>query len=129
MEFTHQRRGETDVFTTTDPAGNELANGSGEGRRVVAASVYTVAPLQHYDPHENRMVTVTPERWSASIEMDEPDRFHERSVYGGFYNNRKEAETWIAAMLGDDGGSSSGAEAEAEAESRATRGCIASEHR
>ena len=68
----------------------------------MAASVCTVSPLQHYDHHENRMVTVIPQRWSPNIEMDEPDRFHERSVYGGFYDEREDAEAWIAAMLGDD---------------------------
>ena len=115
MRFTHERRGETDVFTTTDPAGRELANGSGEGRRVVSASVYTVAPLRHYDPNENRMVVVVPSRWSADIEMDSPDRFHDRAVHGGIYNERGEAEAWIAAMLGDEAGESDEAEAGAPA--------------
>ena len=115
MKFTHERRGETDVFTTTDPAGRELANGSGEGRRVVSASVYTVAPLRHYNPNENRMVIIVPSRWSPDIEMDAPDRFDDRSVHGGIYNERDEAEAWIAAMLGDEAGESDEAEAGAPA--------------
>ncbi len=102
-KFTNKQRGESqDVFTTTDPAGRELANGSGEGRRVVSVSVYTVAPLRHYNPNENRMVVVVPSRWSADIEMNSPDRFHDHSVHGGIYNERHEAEAWIAAMLRND---------------------------
>ena len=101
MQFTHERRCDTDVYTTTDPAGRPLANGIGEGRHVVSASVYTVAPVYHYDPSLDRMVPVIPGRWSAAIEMDSPDRFHSRSVHGGLYPIREEAEAWIAAMLGD----------------------------
>ena len=92
MEFTHERRADTDVFTTTDPAGRELANGAGEGRRVVSASVYAVAPVRHYDAIERRVVTLWPLRWSAAIEMDAPDRFHDQAVHGGLYNERDEAE-------------------------------------
>ena len=44
MEFTHERRADTDVFRTTDPAGHELANGAGEGGRVVSASTI---PISH----------------------------------------------------------------------------------
>ena len=101
MDFTHERRAGTDVFTTTDPAGRELARGAGEGRRVVSASLYTVAPVRYYDAAQREVVTVSPPRWSAAIEMDAPDRFHDRSVHGGFYNERSEAEAWIVAMLGD----------------------------
>ena len=101
MDFTHERRAGTDVFTTTDPAGRELANGAGEGRRVVSASVYGVAPVRYYDAIERRPVTLWPQRWSAAIEMDAPDRFHDHAVHGGLYNERNEAEAWIAAMLGD----------------------------
>ena len=101
MEFTHQRRADADVFTTTDPAGRKLAYGAGEGRHVVSASVYAVAPVRYYDASERRTVTLWPQRWSAAIELDAPDRFHDHAVHGGLYNERAEAEAWIAAMLGD----------------------------
>ena len=101
MKFTRKRRVETNVFTTTDPAGRQLANGCGEGRRVVAASVYTVEPARYYDPDAHRMVIIAPMRWSAAIEMDTPNEFGDRGIHGGIHNERDEAEGWIAAMLGE----------------------------
>ncbi len=104
MEFTHERQADADVFTTTDPAGHKLANGSDEGRRVVSASVYTVTPVRYYDAIEQRTVTLRPQRWSAAIELDAPDRFHDHAVHGGLYNEREEAEAWIARR-GEQAGS------------------------
>ena len=57
--------------------------------------------MRYYDAIEQRAVTLWPQRWSAAIEMDAPDRFHDRTVHGGLYNERDEAEAWIGAMLGE----------------------------
>ncbi len=46
-------------------ARDNATNGSGEGSRVVSASVYTVAPARYYDPNANRMVIVVPNKPTA----------------------------------------------------------------